>query len=202
MKIASIQNYNRITNTNFSFKSDENQSLKSEQEFYINRFVRDSFERRKPSIINNTTNNIVNTFQNKIFGEIYSTPRLTTIDKQVKVLDNIADAYIMDCQFDKATAITLHTMNKLYNDSSITNNEKRQKVISDNHIYILKRFLNTTKPDNPILDNVINFICKTNYEEFLPMAEYLLDNEKDGISAENSSKLKKFINSHYDLDIL
>ena len=202
MKIASIQNYNRITNTNFSFKSDEKQSLKSEQDFYINRFVRDSFERRKSNIINNASNDIVNEFQNKFIGKIYSTPRLTNIDKQVKVLDEIADVYIRDCQFDKATAITLHTMNKLYNSNLLKTKDKKSQILSDNHIYILKRFLNTTKPDNPVLDNVVNIICKTNYEEFLPMAEYLLDNEKDGISAENSSKLKKFINSHYDLDIL
>ena len=205
MKIASIQNYNRIINTNCSFKSDEKQSLKSEQDFYINRFVGDSFERRKPSIINNASNNIVNEFQDKFIGKIYSTPRLITIDKQVKVLDEIADVYIRDCQFDKATAITLHTMNKLYKDKSITDNEKKQKILSDNHIYILKRFLETSQFDNPLMKNVIDMICETNYKEFLPIAEYLLSYKSKYFNKENTEctkPLRKFINSFYNLDNL
>lgn len=205
MKIASIKNYNGIFNTNFSFKSDEKQSLKSEQDIYIKRFVKDSFERRNPSIINNATNNIVKEFQDKIIGKIYSSPRLTTIDKQVKVLDEIADAYIRDCQFDKATAITLHTMNKVYQDKSITDNEKKQKILSDNHIYILKRFLDTSRLDNPLRKNVVDMICEMNYKEFLPIAEKILSFDPRPFEVENTEytkPLRKFINSYYNLDNL
>ena len=202
MKVVSIQNYNRINKTNFSFKSDETQSSNGEQDTYIKRFVKDSFERRKTDIVNNAANNIVNNFKNNMISQIYSTPRLTTSDKQIHVLDAIADAYIMDCQFDKAAAITLHTMNKIYKDKSITDNVKKQKILSDNHIYVLKRFLYTTKLDNPILDNVVDTICQTNYKEFLSMAEYLLDTKRSDISLENNNKLRKYINCHYDLDVL
>ncbi len=205
MKIASIKNYNGIFNTNFSFKSDEKQSIKSEQDIYIKRFVKDSFERRNPSIINNATNNIVKEFQDKIIGKIYSSPRLTTIDKQVKVLDEIADAYIRDCQFDKATSITLHTMNKLYQDKSITDNEKKQKILSDNHIYILKRFLDTSRLDNPLRKNVVDMICEMNYKEFLPIAEEILSYKPFVYELKNTEytrPLRKFINSYYNLDNL
>lgn len=215
LNILNVSKKEPQRNRALSFKSSN-----PNNNVYINSYTNKCINAQKSTIINKNLNETLDYFKAQVQDAKNHHKKFDNINNKTVVLEKMADAYYSQNNIEKATALTVSIINNIYDDQSISDKEKQNKILTNKHLDILNKYWDIS----PFGENITNKRChnvklmayasetmnKLGYKEFLPYAEKICDSVYIDVYHDLSLKdyrsvntpARKLINKHYDLNCL
>lgn len=204
MKI-SLLNHNYI---NSNFKQTGTPTIDMGQLTGVNSsvdtFVKAKFEERKQDRINSLSSVIYDKFTKSYNQKIKDIEKFKHPYNKALMLQKLAQSYRTEGDVERAGIILAKSFNVLNNDLGYWEDEKKKLIENPDNFKILKDFFycsNNTKAKYFVMKSINDL----NNPKFLPIAEDICEQDTD-VTTSNSTRTiieaKKFINKHYNLNIL
>ena len=204
MKI-SLLNHNFINN---NFKQTNTSTIDMGQLTGVNSsvdtFVKAKFEERKQDRINSLSSVIYDKFTKTYNQKIKDIEKFKHPYNKALMLQKLAQSYRNEGDVERAGIILAKSFNILNSNLGYWEDDKKKLIENPNNFKILKDFFycsNNTKAKYFVMKSINDL----NNPEFLPIAEDICEQDTD-VTTSNSTRTiieaKKFINKHYNLNIL
>ena len=203
MKILAINN-----NHSINFKQSSPKTINiggiTGVENKVDEFVKTEFESKKENKIKLLTDSIYSKFTQHYDNAINGIEKFNKPYQKAYMLQKLAHSYRKEGDVEKAGIILATSFNLLKNDLGYWEDDKKQLINDSVNMNILKDFFYCSN-NNSAKYFVMKSINDLNNPKFLPIAEDICEKDTD-ITTPNSTRTireaKKFINKHYNLDVL
>lgn len=199
------------TMNNFSYKNNFKQtpvtvniSKLTGVDSKVDEFVKNRFENEKQTKLQMLSSAVYNRFVNKYNEEINKIEKFKNPYNKALMLQKLAQSYRNEGDVERAGIILAKSFNILNNNLGYWEDDKKKLIENPANFKILQDFFycsNNTKAKYFVMKSINDL----NNPKFLPIAEDICEQDTD-VTTSNSTRTiieaKKFINKHYNLNIL
>jgi len=187
---------------------------------YIENLVKNSITPRKDNIVSEGKKEAIENLQNSVQNNINNYQKMNNIDNKNELLDKLADSYVRKSDFEKAAAITIQSMNMIFNDKTLTDQQKKDKILAPKKLNVIREYwkklpfedyrINRREHNTQFMYYTIKTINDIGYKEFLPFAENICEASFEDVCRDISlsdyrlinNEARLLINKHHNLNTL
>lgn len=170
----------------------------------VDEFVNNRFENERQTKLQMLSSAVYNRFVNKYNEEINKIEKFKNPYNKALMLQKLAQSYRNEGDVERAGIILAKSFNILNNNLGYWEDDKKKLIENPANFKILQDFFycsNNTKAKYFVMKSINDL----NNPKFLPIAEDICEQDTD-VTTSNSTRTiieaKKFINKHYNLNIL